>query len=197
MAATRKQLKKNEFNNIDNEQWKYTNIKKFEDFRFNSSCTENKITHRSKYDITIKNNDFSCSKNLNKNINISYLSNAIKNNDFNINETSKEISEIKKNPFIDINKTNDTEGILISIRDNCTIKNPVKIKFETNEHISKTFINNRIFILMGKNVDATIITDEYFQECCYINSLIELFIGENSRIDLIQYSQKKNTTQKI
>ena len=195
MAAKRKQLKKNEFNNIDNEQWKYTNIRKFEDFLFNSSCTENKITHSSQYDITIKNNDFFCSKKLDKNINVSYLSNAIKNNDFNINERAKEISVIKKNPFIDINKKNDTDGILINIRDNCTIKNPVKIKFETNENSSKTFINNRIFILMGKNVDATIITDEYFEECCYINSLIELFIDENSRIDLIQYSQKKNTTQ--
>ncbi len=195
MKTINKKLKNFKCNNIDNEQWKYTNIKKFGNFSFSNLNTKNKITYNSKYDIIIKYNDFFCSKKLNKNISVSYLSNAIKNNDHHINKKFKEMAEIKKNPFIDINKKNNKDGILINIQDNCTIKKPVKIKFETNENITKKFINSKIFILIGKNVEVTIITDEYFDKCCYINSFIELFINENSNVDLIQCSQKKNTTQ--
>ena len=181
--------------NIDNEQWKYTNIKKFHGFEFDNNYKQKPIIDDSKYDIIINNNHFSASKKISDNINVSYLADATKNNNFKINQKSKELLEIKKNPFIDINKGKSNHGIIIYIKRNSAIKNTIKIKFEPNKCSTKKFINNRLFILVDKNVSTSIVTYENFKETYNLNSLIELFIEENSNVELIQYSKKNFTTQ--
>ena len=56
--------KNNKFNNIDPEQWKYTDINKFISKDFKSTYNVNyKIDHNSKYDIVIDNDNFIISKN--------------------------------------------------------------------------------------------------------------------------------------
>ena len=73
--------------------------------------------------------------------------------------------------------------------------NPIKIKFDCKKQLEKKFTNNKIFILIDDNVDATIILDEHSSEICYLNSLLRFIIKKKSIINFIHYSQKSHLTQ--
>ena len=180
------------FKNINTEQWKYTNVNQFKNFEF--KCIENNsIINNPDYDISISNNSFSLSKKLNKNIVVYSLEESIKKNKHNINELIKNEKNDYKNPFIDLNNSNN--GVLIHIKYNSIINNPIKIKFDCKKQLEKKFTNNKIFILIDDNVDATIILDEHSSEICYLNSLLRFIIKKNSIINFIHYSQKSHLTQ--
>ena len=181
-----------DFNNIDSEQWKYTSINQFKKFEF--ECIDNSPTIASpKYDITVSNNNFSSSKNLNENIAIYSLSESIKNNNCNIKDIIKNEKNDYRNPFIDLNNSNN--GVLIHIKHNSNINSPIKIKFNCGKNLENKFINNKIFILIDEDVEATIFFNEQFNEICYLNSLLRIFIKKNSTLNFIHHSQKLYSTQ--
>ena len=64
-----------------------------------------------------------------------------------------------------------------------------------DENLNNSFLNDRIFILVDKNVSAKLIIEEKISKKCNLNTVNELFIDDNSNIDLIHYTEKPLTTQ--
>ena len=176
------------------EQWKYTNINNFKNFEFDFLSKGKKIINQS-HDIHIKNNNFIISKKLDDAIIIKDLKNVIKNNDFEIRNLLNKTYPTDLNPFIKANKQNYINGIFLHIKDDSNLNKPIKIKYDMDENKKKSFLNTRIFISIGKNVSGKIRIDDKMNNICYLNTLFEIFLNENSNMDIIHLSEKSKTTQ--
>ena len=183
------------FNNYNlKEQWKYTNINNFKNFKFDFLSKNINIKTQTD-DIYIKNHNFTLSQNLNKSIIVKDLDKSIHSNEFNIKELLDKTSSSDLNPFINKNKQHYKNGILIHINDNSKIKNPIVIKCDMDENKQKSFLNTRIFFSIGRNVEAKILINDNINSICYLNTLVEMFIEESSNIKIVHLSQKSKTTQ--
>ena len=174
---------------FDLEQWKYTNINLFKDYKYNISCEET-IFPPSKNNINLINGKIKSQKTPH------VVVNKIKNIRIdNIKKINHIVNSNVSNPFIKINSNNYTEGAYIYIKDNSILEKPLVIDKKNNENKEKVLLNEKILIVVGNNVNAKIILNEYLNNQCYLNTVVQIYMGENSIVDFIHNSEKSKTTQ--
>ena len=172
-----------------NEDWKYTNLKKFKSLNF--SKPKNFISSKKKYNfddlgittvniinntITFK-NEPSISR-LKKILNDK--NNKIYNKFFDINT---EIAQ--SNPFFVLNSANFNDGILIKINNN--MKNVLINLIGNNKIDSPEAYFNRIHIEVAKNCNSNIYLNSYGEKksnLYYKNTAITVDLNENSQINM-------------
>ena len=174
---------------FDLEQWKYTNINLFKDYKYNIS-SEKKIFPLSKKNINIIDGKIKSKKTPH------IIVDNIKNTKIdNIKKINHIVNSNVSNPFIKINSNNYNEGAYIYIKDNSILEKPLVIDKKNNENKEKVLLNEKILIVVGNNVNAKIILNEYLNNQCYLNTVVQIYMGENSIVDFIHNSEKSNTTQ--
>ena len=178
------------------EEWRYTNInnlKKIKHFK-DYLNTESKFNDFNN-DISIYNNHQIKNNILNKNISITNISNSLNQNLFNCTEIFNKITTHEKNEFILYNTAYFKKGIFVNINSNANIKKPIHINNIVNYSSSDDFINFRYLFKFGANNNLKIILKDAFLTKINLNTLIEIVIEENSTIDIVIESDKKNITQ--
>ena len=188
-------FKKNQFEIFDKEKWKYTNINQFK--KFDSA---NDIQNNNEYKESSTNNIYLKNCEINSNIDSSKLSlynlkKSIDKNLFNCKNIINSILPYKKDPYLAINTTHFNNGILIHIKDNQNIQNPINILNDFNEENENILLNQRVLIIVGKNSKVKFFNNESYENNININSVWEIHISENSNVDFINFSNKKNATQ--
>tara|TARA_Y100000994_G_scaffold249556_1_gene262035 strand:+ start:4114 stop:5253 length:1140 start_codon:yes stop_codon:yes gene_type:complete len=174
---------------FDLEQWKYTNINLFKDYKYNIS-SENKILPTSENNINLIDGKIKSKKTPR------VLVDKIKNTRIdNIKKINHIVNSNVSNPFIKINSNNYSEGAYIYIKDNSILEKPLVINKKNSENKEKVLLNEKILIVVGNNVNAKIILKEYLNNQCYLNTVIQIYMGENSIIDFIHDTEKSKTTQ--
>ena len=180
------------FNSFDKEQWKYTNINQFKHFKYDSPLKNQSIT-QNKSDIQINNGKLISNKS--KNIIADDINNIFNENLYNIQNINNIIDSNQSNPFIKINSENYNNGTFIYIKDNSSFENPIVINNYISKNKKNNFLNEKILILIGNNVNVQLIFKEHIYNQCNLNTVIQIYIGDNSIIDFINDSEKPKTTQ--
>ena len=180
----------------DKELWKYTNINIFDKIQINKSSKKN-----------VGNLKVDSSPN-----EILVVNNKLINNPYNkvdVNDITKmlhgkpsfnekifnTIIPKKKNKFILYNTAYFDDGVVFNIPDNTKIKESLYINNIVNQKESKSYLNYRYLFSFGKNIKATIIIKDNDLSPTFLNSVYEIYVGENSRIDFIIESEKPKATQ--
>ena len=190
-------FEKNKYSNLIKEEWKYTNINKFQSIKYqkNSSNCNNLKTIKSKANkILITNSEIDTAEH-SKEIFISNLNNAIKNNSNNCKKIFNKIIPFENNPNVALNTAYFNNGIFIHIQDNTIIKEPIKLSHSLKNISPDIFLNCRILLSIGKNVSAKFINEEIFTAECAINITWEINIDNNSNIEFITLTNKHQTNQ--
>ena len=182
---------------FNQEQWKYTKISNFDKFDFNhkQSSFYNKEIINQNCIIKIKNRKFNISNINESNIFVSDLKYASKNKFLYFDLFFNKIIQNQDNPFIELNKKNHANGLFLYIKDNTILSKPIIIKTNSNKINDDIMESERLFLGIGKNVSATIFIEEEILNKCNLNTVTELFIDKNSKINLIHLSDKPNVTQ--
>ena len=179
---------------FNKEQWKYTNINLFKNYSYNYIYDE--VSSKTNKDIIqIINGRLKSKIYSNKKIIIESLKNILNKNPYNTKDKIDLINKNSANPFIKLNSKYYKDGVYIYIKDNTTIDKPVKIKNSVSLNRKKSFLNERILLVVGNNVSAKIFFEENLPNICSLNTVFQIFIGKNSNIDFIHNSQKTKTTQ--
>ena len=184
-------------NKVNQELWKYTKINCFKKFNFdcNKKLVFNKTIDDNTKIIKINNRTFTISNINNTKITLTDLNYSSKKKLPFYDLFFNKIIQNNNNPFININKDNYINGLYLNVKDNTSLSNPIIIKsnaIKTNKDVMES---ERFFLGIGKNVSGTIFIDEEILSECNLNTVFELFIDENSNIDLIHFSDKPKTTQ--
>jgi len=159
------------------EQWKYTNINQFDKYNFNTLSS------------------YSDFKTSNNKLNIISLKDAFNNNTNNCQNIFNQIIPKDKNKFILYNTAYFKSGNYFYLSKESTQKKPIYIDNIINENKSNSFINSRLLFHFGKNSSATIVLNELNNSNALANIVYELYLEENSNIELIINSNKPQTSQ--
>jgi len=162
---------------VYDEQWKYTHIKKFNEFDFT---------------YTIKSSIIELSSN---ELDYLPLNDALKNNINNCKNILNKVIPNDKNKFILNNTAFCQSGHYFYLPKGANQKNPVYIKNIIAENKSNSFFNDRLLFHFGKNSSATIVLNELNNSKILSNIVCELYLEENANIELIINSNKPQTTQ--
>ena len=190
-------FEKNKYSNLIKEEWKYTNINKFQSIKYqkNSSNCNNLETIKSKANkILITNSEINTAEH-SKEISISNLNNAIKNNSNNCKKIFNKIIPFENNPNVALNTAYFNNGIFIHIKDNAVIKEPIKLIHSLKNISSDIFLNYRILLSIGKNVSVKFINEEIFNTKSAINTTWEINIENNSNVEFVNLANKHQTSQ--
>ena len=190
-------FEKNKYSNLIKEEWKYTNINKFQSIKYqkNSSNCNNLKTIKSKANkILITNSEIDTAEH-SKEIFISNLNNAIKNNSNNCKKIFNKIIPFENNPNVALNTAYFNNGIFIHIKDNAVIKEPIKLIHSLKNISPDIFLNYRILLSIGKNVSVKFINEEIFNTKSAINTTWEINIENNSNVEFVTLANKHQTSQ--
>ena len=189
-------FEKNKYSNLMKEEWKYTNINKFQSIKYQQSSLDNnlKIIKSKANKILIINSEISKAEH-SKEISILSLKNAIKNNSNNCKKIFNKIIPFEKSPNVALNTAYFNNGIFIHIQDNTIIKEPIKLSHSLKSISPDIFLNCRILLSIGKNVSAKFINEEIFTAESAINITWEINIDNNSNIEFINLTNKHQTSQ--
>ena len=189
-------FEKNKYSNLMKEEWKYTNINKFQSIKYQQSSPDDnlKIIKSKANKILIINSEISKAEH-SKEISILNLKNAIKNNSNNCKNFFNKIIPFKNSPNVALNTAYFNNGIFIHIQDNTIIKEPIKLSHSLKSISPDIFLNCRILLSIGKNVSAKFINEEIFTAESAINITWEINIDNNSNIEFINLTNKHQTSQ--
>ena len=190
-------FEKNKYSNLIKEEWKYTNINKFQSIKYqkNSSNCNNLKTIKSEVNkILITNSEIDTAEH-SKEIFISNLNNAIKNNSNNCKKIFNKIIPFENNPNVALNTAYFNNGIFIHIKDNAVIKEPIKLVHSLKNISPDIFLNYRVLLSIGKNVSAKFINEEIFNTKSAINTTWEINIENNSNVEFVNLANKHQTSQ--
>ena len=162
---------------VYDEQWKYTNINKFDKFNFTN---------------TSKSSNLELSCNSLKHLS---LNDAFNDNFNNCKNILNQIIPSEKNKFILNNTAFFQSGNYFYLPKDVNQRNPIYIKNIIGENKSRSFLNDRILFHFGENSSATIVLNELNNSAALSNIVYELYLEENSNIELIINSNKPQTTQ--
>ena len=178
------------------EQWKYTNINNFRNIGIKQKSSFI-IKGNNTKNITITNNELIQNNLTNTNISFKNIKSSIDNNIYNCKKFFNKIIPNNNNEFIIQNTENFNSGIHMHTKDNAKITEPIFIKNIIKTNDKKEFLNCRYLFTFGKNVSAKIIFDDTNSSKNYLNTVIEIFVDTNSKIDFIIDSEKPETTEII
>ena len=162
---------------VYDEQWKYTHIKKFNEFDFT---------------YTLKSSIIELSSN---ELNYLPLNDALENNINNCKNIFNKVIPNDKNKFILNNTAFCQSGHYFYLPKGANQRTPVYIKNIIAENKSNSFFNDRLLFHFGKNSSATIVLNELNNSKILSNIVCELYLEENANIELIINSNKPQTTQ--
>ena len=184
---------------LNQEQWKYTKIDYFKDYNFDYSHTDNSTLNQECKDteILIYNGQFiKAGKLINKhNIFIDNIKDALERNDNSINDYFNQVIPQYDDIYHQHNKKYFSKGYYLYIPKNCELKKPITINNILDKGDKKSFVSYRNFMFCDKNSNVKIInkTDSNIELC---NNIInELYISNNSEIELINDSHKSKTKE--
>ena len=190
-------FEKTKYSDLIHEEWKYTNIDRFKSLKYKQNHSD-VSSFKKKYSdlnkIDVHNCEINSAK-LSKGIHITDLKSAIKKNLNDCNNFFNKIFPFEKNPNVALNTAYFNNGIFIYIENNSTIKNPIKLKKLIKNVSPDIFLNYRILLLIGDNVSVKFINKEIFKDEVSINSTWEINVGNNSNVEFVNISDKKNTNQ--
>ena len=175
--------------NKNNEDWKYTNLKKFQSFNF--SKPENFIQSKRKYNfddlgittINIVNNKIM----FDNKPNILTLKTLFDDKSNKIYKNFIDISSkiAKSNPFFILNSANFTDGVFIKL--DSKMKNVLINLVGYNKTDTPEAYFNRIHIEVSKNCDSNLFINSYGEKessLYYKNTAITIDLNENSQINM-------------
>lgn len=177
-----------------NEEWKYTNLNFLNEIEFDSSTECDSLESHP---------DFALFNGLPKNLihlhNSELLTRLYNGSKYSLKRTfeSQEIFAIfegnnfKVNPFLPLNFALSYDGFLIDIPDNVEIENPFVILF-TYENESPKFFNSTNFIKVGRNSKARfiILVNKNSNAEVVTNDLIGIYQQSNSKVELSIFQEE-------
>ena len=194
--SSKKNLKKIDTQTFDyKENWRYTNVVKLQKINYIDKYHSSNNIINNNTGIDIINNDLINDKINDNQLFVESLSIALKNNLYDCNNNFNNIIPENKNEFILKNKRHFKTGFFLNINDKTNIQNPIYLNNIVNIKSDDLFLAFRYLIKCGKNNNLQIILTNNFIKKVKLNNLIEIFIDENSTIDLIIESESNNITQ--
>jgi len=105
------------------------------------------------------------------------------------------IADFKKNGFTAINTALFRDGIFIYVPDNVEVKNAIQLLMMVNSN-EQLFMNSRNLIILGKNSKLEFMhcDDSINHDSAFINTLTEIFVGENASFDLYKLQNINDET---
>ena len=179
------------------EQWKYTNINNFREIGLKQNPQPLKPENNSKKNISIINNKYIQNNLKNCDIYLDNIDVSLKKNMFNCKNIFNKIIPKNNNEFILKNTDYYNSGIHMHVNDNTKINSPIIIQNITKTNQEKKYLNCRYLFTFGKNVSLKIIIKDTNFNKSYLNTVFEVFIDANSKIDFIIDSEKPKTTEII
>tara|TARA_Y100000590_G_scaffold465959_1_gene639811 strand:- start:2391 stop:3554 length:1164 start_codon:yes stop_codon:yes gene_type:complete len=170
-----KQLKN--FTPSFDEQWKYTKINLFDKFNF--------IDADKSLNLEISDDS----------LNSFLLKDALENNLNNCTNIFNKIIPNNKNKFILYNTAYYQPGNYFYLNKKCNAKKPIYINNNIKQNDLKSYYNSRFLFHFSKGSSATIILNEVNNSKILSNVVYELYLEEDSNIELIINSNKSQTTQ--
>ena len=185
--------------NTYNEIWKYTPINEFKSLKFheNNNLSIKKIKCNNDEIVMLNGNVYKIGRNISK-----YDINAL-----NINEAFEKNIKISKQLFkkikssnykvYDYNQSNvSLNGLFLSLPNNLKITKPIIIKhYFDNKYDQNNILNFVYLFYFGKNVDVTIINDDYSKFKNNIGITASIDIDQNSNIELININENSDIKQ--
>jgi len=108
------------------------------------------------------------------------------------------IAEDKKSGFVSLNNAFATDGIFIWVPDNVTVNIPMQM-VNIIHHDKDIFIQNHNLIILGKNSKLQLVQcdDSVDHQRSLVNTVTEVFVGENSSLDHYKLQNKNNNSTLI
>lgn len=189
---------KNESAKFKSEQWKYTNANSFSDFSLKFNPKHTNVNQECKpNEIIIYNGQVAkCGEYVKKNgIQIYNTQNAFKKNINNFKEIFNTIAPKEQDQYFSYNTENYNSGYYLYIPKNFSSNHIILIKNIIDQGNENSFLNYRNFIYCDENVKATILNEEIFSINHCINIVCETYLKKNTRLEIINYSEKPQTKQ--
>jgi len=193
-----KVISNNKLKSLRPEQWKYTNVNLLKNYSSNF-IPENKVINKkiNSLEIIVYNGKvIGCGEKIKSgNIQIYNINEALEKNINDINILFNKISIKNQNLFIENNTNNCNGGYYLFISNDLELIDTITIKNIIDQGDENSFLNYRNFIHCGENVRATILNEEIYSVNQCINIVCETHIGENSKLEIVNHSEKLNTKQ--
>jgi len=179
---------------VNKEQWKYTKSKKFDSFKDEPIYTDKKIDVKPRNNEIILNNGqfVSMDKNLNKNIFVSDINEALNNNHYNCRKVFNKIISHKSDLFVAYNLAFFNQGFFIHFKNSVTIDTHITI---TNYINNNSCLHSRSLFSIGVNTNIKLVLQEISTNSYSFNSTCEIFVDKNSHLEIVQSSEKNYTKQ--
>ena len=188
----------NELTSFQPEQWKYTSLNLLKNYNSNF-IPQNKGLNKkiNPNEIIIYNGKIIGygEKIKSKNIQIYNINEALEKNINDVNALFNKISTKNQNIFIQHNTNNHNGGYYLFISSGLELMDTIKIKNIIDQGDENSFLNYRNFIHCEKNVTATILNEEIYLINQCINIVCETHIDKNTKLEIINHSEKPNTKQ--
>jgi len=180
------------------ENWKYTKFKAFNSLTFDFIPTRKQVEIKcNPYEIIIYNGRIvKLGSAIKENIYIENISTAVKNNTYNCKKYFNKILPYNKNLFTAYNPANLKLGIFIYVKENTILTESITIKHIIDQGSKKSFMNFRTLISIQENSEVNIIFNDLFKTEHSINTIYEVQLNNNSKLELTYFS-KKHLTQEM
>ena len=108
------------------------------------------------------------------------------------------IADDKKSGFVSLNNAFATDGVFIWVPDNVIVDKPLQI-VNIIQHDKNIFVQNHNLIILGKNSKLQLVQcdDSMDQQRSLVNTVTEVFVGDNSSLDHYKLQNKNNNSTLI
>lgn len=115
-----------------------------------------------------------------------------------IDEHYGKIADDKKSGFVSLNNAFSKDGVFIYVPDNVQVKMPLQM-VNIIHHDENIFIQNHNLVIIGKNSSLQLVQcdDSVDQQRSLINTVTEIFIGENASLDHYKLQNKNDNSTLI
>ena len=115
-----------------------------------------------------------------------------------IDEHYGKIADDKKSGFVSLNNAFSRDGVFIYVPDNVQVKMPLQM-VNIIHHDENIFIQNHNLVIVGKNSSLQVVQcdDSVDQQRSLINTVTEIFIGENASVDHYKLQNKNDNSTLI
>ena len=115
-----------------------------------------------------------------------------------IDEHYGKIADDSKSGFVSLNNAFSRDGVFIYVPDNVQVKMPLQM-VNIIHHDENIFIQNHNLVIVGKNSSLQLVQcdDSVDQQRSLINTVTEIFIGENASLDHYKLQNKNDNSTLI
>lgn len=115
-----------------------------------------------------------------------------------IDEHYGKIADDSKSGFVSLNNAFSRDGVFVYVPDNVQVKMPLQM-VNIIHHDENIFIQNHNLVIVGKNSSLQLVQcdDSVDQQRSLINTVTEIFIGENASVDHYKLQNKNDNSTLI